>query len=249
MKVAILVTLYTTEDEAITQYVHQFCRAIDEINYLGEMLIVGKHRISKRPHTHIHFIVDSGTSKIYKILESRLRRTKALLPSKHVVKYNLSINYDDGEPDKKGHMFDICNVCSYPVKEYDTKDAMVDDLLYIEVGYVWNKISNDDLFDHYRILGNKKWKASEKYRDEKYKNTQKEFKEGLYNYLDQVIISCSQELTDVEAMVRYVVKHVLAHYKNNAKCFNPMQLKAQALNYLYFTDKIDECQICDYMNI
>ena len=146
-------------------------------------------------------------------------------------------------------MFNMDAICSYPLKEYDNMDTMVGDTMHIDTSFQWNKISNESLFEKYRILGNKKWINSEKYKDEKYNNNQKEFKEGLYNYLDQVLIECSKELVDISSMVRYVVKHILAHYKNNRKCFNPMQLKAQALNYLYITDKIDETQICDYMNI
>lgn len=253
MKVAILITLYTTEDDAINQYVRDFSNAITEIQYEPCSLVVGKHRISKRPHTHIHFIanvlVKDGKPKTFKGLDSRLRRTQSMLPGKFVVKYNISINYDDGEKDKKGHMFDEESIYSYALKEYDTKKIMDNDIHNLFVDFVWNAFAKQDLFDKYRSIGNKIWVKSEKYKNNKYNNTQKEFKEGLYNYLDQVIITCSVNLTDISAMVRYVVKHILAHYKNNGKCFNPLQLKSQALNYLYFTDKIDEGQICDYMNI
>lgn len=246
MKVAILVTLYTTEDQVINQYVRQVYEAVREIQYKPTHLVVGKHRISNRPHTHIHFIAETEDAKIYKSLESKLRRTYAMKPEKIVVKYNISINYDDGEKDKKGHMFSEEAICSYPLKEYDSKNMMVDDLLHIELSYVFNQIND---YEPYRIFGHTKWVSSDKFKKEEYNNEKKEFKEGLYIYLDQVVITSSIELTNIAFVIRYVCKHILAHYKSEGKCFNPMQLKAQALNYLYITDKVTEEQICDYLLI
>jgi len=252
MKVAVMMTLYTTDDETINQYKTMLFSAILDIKYRLDRLTIGKHRIANKPHTHIHFICETnfkedGEPKVYKGLASKLKRSKEMLPQKIQCKYNISINYNDGEKDSKGHEYDEEKILAYPFKEYDSKEQMVNDLLYIETAYEFN---SDIDYENYRKLGNDIWKKSSKFKEEKFRNDKQEIAERLYNHLDKIVIKTSPEiLGDVNVVVRYIIKHILMFYKSIGKNFNPNALKAQALNYLYNTDTINEDQIIDYMNI
>jgi len=253
MKVAVMMTLYTTDDETINQYKTMLLYAIMDIKYEPNKLTIGKHRIANKPHTHIHFICETnvvdGKPKVYKKngLASKLKRSKEMLPQKIESKYNLSINYDDGEKDTKGHLYDEEKILAYPLKEYDEYQQMVQDTLYIETAYDFNNEVDNEV---YRKIGNDIWKKSNKYKEEKYRNDKQEISERLYNHLDKIVIKTSPEiLSDVNIVVTYIIKHILMFYKSIGKNFNPNALKAQALNYLFNTDTIDADQIIKYMNL
>ncbi len=252
MKVVINYTIYLGECkiEEYVEYIEQRHKEImSELGYDICCNTYGIHRNAERLHIHYHTINEfevTEKKKIYKDkgLISKIKRLGVYqnytLPNKDFVipEVKLSINY-------KGALdYDEVKVLAYPLKEYDANADMIKEVELKKC----------------KGLGEKKMEELRKYANSLYIKTKKQYekkekqktsKEDLYTYLDKVVVKSNlYELDeDIQSHVRYVVKMMLIYYKENCKNFSIHQLKNQAVNYLYFSDVINESQICNYMNI
>lgn len=252
MKVVINYTIYLGECkiEDYVTYIEQRHKEITkELGYDICCNTYGIHRNAERLHIHYHTInefIVTEKKKIYKDkgLISKIKRLKTYeihtLPYKEFVipEVKLSVNYEDALD------YDEKKVLAYPLKEYDTNEDMGK-----EVEEERCKGIGVKRLDDLRKYANSLYvKSKKQYEKQEKKKTNKD---DLYSYLDKVVIKSNlYELEqDIQSLVRYVVKMMLMYYKENCKNFSIHQLKNQAVNYLYFSDVINENQICNYMNI
>lgn len=248
-QVAINYTVYLGEStwEELEEFIS--VRHNDIIKELGYDLCCntyGIHRNAERLHLHYHTINDIKEHKIFKGkgLVSKIKRLKVYqeytLPNKEfkIPEVKISINYSDDLE------WDTTKILAYPLKEYDRNIVMMK-----EVNIEKCKNISENELEEYRKYANRLYERANKEYQKKEKKKSK--KEDLYSHLDSVIITSNiPEISgEMDALMRYTIKHILMYYKENCKNFSIHQLKNQAVNYLYFKEIITENQICNYINI
>lgn len=251
MEVTINYTIYLgdypkNEMEDYVKYIEtRHLEILKELGYTLSLNTYGFHRNAERFHLHYHTInAVPDTAKRYKILNDKIKRLKMYndytLPHKEftIPEVKISFNYSDSSD------WNVDKILAYPLKEYDTNEAMVKEVDDGKcLGVTPLKLENYRKYAHgiyCRFL-----KEYEKKQEKKSK------KQSLYEHLDNVVVTTNipNYSGEIDIIVRYVVKHMLIYYKENQQCFSIHQLKNGAINYLYFKGIIDETNICNYMNI
>lgn len=243
MKISIMLTIYTHDEDIIYQYINKTGRLfslMQELQYTPEELVYGKHRQASRLHTHIVLIADTGTSKTYKHLDAKIRRSEAFRSAKNKsilekleeTQYKVSVRTDE----QKG--FDKIIGLSYSLKEYETNKDMMDDL------DINNMNISPEQLEAFRKNANEQYKVALAFRakQEKDKANEKNSKLTLYAYLDTQI-EIAHDDNSIEYKIRLVIKKILCYYKKEDKTFRINGLKDMACNYLYTKGYIDEDQI------
>lgn len=251
MKVIINYTVYLGEDSIDDHLMYIAQRHIDIIKELGYELLEatgGVHRQASRCHIHYHTVNDMKDTKVYKILNDKIKRLKVykeytLVHPKFVIpEVKITFKYENQEG------YDEVKSLAYPLKEYDTDADMLKDIDLDDN----HNISYERLRD-LRKSANDIYRASvnEKAKKDAEKAEKENKKKALYSHLDSVVITTNipHYHGEIETIVRYTVKHMLIYYKMNNQNFSIHQLKNVAINYLYFNDIIDERDICVYSHI
>ena len=253
MEVSINYTIYLgdypkNEMEDYVKYIEQrHIEIIRELGYHPSHNTYGFHRNAERFHLHYHTInkiPEDLKKKKYKILNDKIKRLKMYnqytLPHKEftIPEVKISFNYSDTTN------WNVDKILAYPLKEYDTNEAMSNEVRPCECQGV-----TQPQLEIYRKQAHEIYcKSIKEYEKKEAKKTKKQ---NLYEHLDNVVITSNipNYAGEIDIIVRYVVKHMLIYYKENQQCFSIHQLKNGAINYLYFKEIIDETDICNYMNI
>lgn len=264
MKVAIMTRLTTEKYEEISEWSSLICDIIkDKLHYnINDQkdMVFGIHRLASKPHTHLHIIADASGQKHFKELSQKIKNYPEVKEFKKRtdIAVAISFNYDDGEKDKNGYMFNKDKILQYPLKEYATDELMHKDLksigslnwkirkpLWVE----WRKKAYD-------IFSKTQIKQEEKKKDKR---------EKLYEYIGLKINDHNAywstrvgKLTFPEMEKReilYLVETFIIDWNiENDFQFNSHLLKNQALNFLrkdqLFSnhDVIEFSHACPYIN-
>lgn len=251
MKVIINYTVYLGEDSIDDHLMYIAQRHIDIIKELGYELLeatCGVHRQASRCHIHYHTVNDMKDTKVYKILNDKIKRLKVfkeytLVHPKFIIpEVKITFKYENQDG------YDEVKSLAYPLKEYDTDADMLKDIDLDDnhnISYERLRDLRKSANDIYRASVNEKAKKDAEKADKENK------KKALYSHLDSVVITTNipHYHGEIETIVRYTVKHMLIYYKMNNQNFSIHQLKNVAINYLYFSDIIDERDICVYSHI
>lgn len=251
MKVIINYTVYLGEDSIDDHLNYIAQRHLEISNELGYELLeatCGVHRNASRCHIHYHTVNEMNNTKVYKILNDKIKRLKCykeytlVHPKFKIPEVKITFKYENQEG------YDQEKSLAYPLKEYDTDADMLKDIDLNDnhnISYERLKELRKNANDIYRESLNEQAKRD----DQKAKKENK--KTALYSHLDNVVITTNipHYHGEIETIVRYTVKQMLIYYKMNNQNFSIHQLKNVAINYLYFKDIIDERDICVYAQI
>jgi hypothetical protein len=250
MKVAIMTRLDTVEDCKIELYLKNFSQVLEGLGYVMLEATYGKHRVSARPHTHLHYVCDVSGGKYYKELSQKINNT---IPMKQYrletkVKKAISYNYDDGKKDKNGHDFDEKKILQYPLKEYPSKQNMVQDLGQI----IDEENISKQKWEEYRVEAYKMFCRTRKKKEkDSVKKRQKQY-EFLDSYVKTQKIfeeKNGEEIDTIKDYMKVTIAGILKWHKQEDLNFNPSALKGQALNYLYKSEIITHRGVLSYINI
>jgi len=236
-----------------TDYVYQIEKHL-KMKLLS--MTTGKHKIAKRPHFHITMLWDILGNKCYFNWEDQLRRLnnsgKIGYPTKEVASKvdagmppsktsAVTFCYENGvqtKQKKKQHQFSQ-SAMMYPLKEYKCfKDIPTEYCL----GY------SDDMLEQFRKAANLIYEPiGKRYINEELKQLrEKELKDNLYSYLDEVLKS-SPDLEALKSNPRDLIFEIkiqiLNHHKVNETSFRMNLLDDQALNYAFKKNLLDNHSI------
>ena len=240
MRVAIMTRLDTIDDIKIQKYLETIEEVLNELKYKCVIGTLGKHREARYSHSHIHLICETGNAKCYKELAQKINNMSIVRKYREVlVGKALAFNYNDGQPDKKGHLYDEDKILQYPLKEYTDNTSMVQDMI------LDTTLLGEPDWEKYRRAANDLWSKSRVAK----KKIEKEERIGMYEYLDTQVLQKWVQQEDVysdyerKEIMQWTMENILKWYKQEEKKFNLAALKNQAANYLYFAGIFSEYDI------
>jgi hypothetical protein len=252
MKISIMITIFSHEDNLIVDYLGKVDRLCDELKYEKLKVVYGKHRQSKRAHTHMTCILETNGSKTYKGLDSKVRRSAGFNTSKtqDLLELFQSTDYKISVRTALDKGFNEMLGLGYPLKEYDNDGELEKDIRrsrhQSEGGGMFDLaygVTDKEVYelrkeanDSYQIA--KAYRAKQEEQELKGKNQ----KLSLYAYLDTQIniFECNEH---VDYKLRLVIKEILLYYKKENKSFRLNGLKDMAINYLYQKDLVESDDI------
>lgn len=232
MRVAIMTRLDTIEDVKIEKYLETVQEVVDTLKYKIIVGTLGKHRESRYPHCHVHLICDTCDAKCYKELNQKINNMSIVQEYRKDTKVSkaLAFNYDDGTPDKKGHLYDEDKILQYPLKEYADNTTMCQD-----IGQIVLEVLRQPEWEKLRNAAYTLWCQTRMYKQK----TKKEETITMYEYLDvhvkKEIVEKEDSYSDYERndILRMTMCCILDWYKQEDKNFSLAALKNQAANYLF----------------
>jgi len=265
MKVIIAITLFASKD--ILKYMNDMKHAMtaiitQELKYSILKHDMGVHRNSEHLHAHLTFICQTDKSKVYKILNDKIKRTPQW------ANYHEYMTKSDPDRVRKSAIsftwendskYDEFRALAYNLKEYASYEIMMEDYQFYETINIDTKLELEDL----RKYGNALYAKSCRDNEKKQQNIKEkhDLKTNMYTFLIQRIEMDGKQFPKVTShlpkdqmmitsqYIRYVSYHILKYYKDLDKSAPIGHLKNQAINFLYNNDYIDEEQILDYCNI
>lgn len=258
MKCIICVTVFSGVIDKIKSYRDHLFKIIEtELKYTVVKHNMGIHRETERTHSHLTFICNTDKSKVYKILNDKIKRTNTWKSIKGAEEFKdkstipkLSFRWETDS--------DYCETkaLAYNLKEYTSYEIMMDDYKFYEAINIDVKEELEEL----RKYGNSKYLISKEKHNKHLEK--KNLKKNMYDYLSERIkldnhqfyipdpnMLTSDKQMIASANIRYIAKNILVYCKDNEKTFSVGHLKNQAINYLYNQNYITEEEILSYANI
>lgn len=238
----------TIEDIALSNAVASIYKIHEELGYQITELVYGKHRNANQPHSHIHTIstIPVGT-KIYKILNEKIKRTKNFSEwrsdkkDKMSYRIGISFNYTNN---KQEHYHSL----AYPLKEYKNPENIGQDLCHVE-DYI-----DKTKWEEYRVFANTIYEAKLKIlkREKEKEAKQLSETEYLYEFLNSQFKQGTGEIMDSVEMrgtISNCIILCLGYYRKKGKKFNCNTLRNVVVNYLYQRQIIHEYNVIEYLKI
>lgn len=265
MKVIIAITLFARKEihKHLADMKNVMMEIITkELKYSILKHDMGIHRNSQHLHAHLTFICHTDKSKVYKILNDKIKRTPQW------ASYHEYMTKSDPDRDRKSAIsftwendskYDEFRALAYNLKEYASFSIMMEDYEFYDAINIETFTELEEL----RKYGNSLYARSCKENEKKQQIIKEKhnLKTNMYTFLIQRIEMDGKQFPKVTShlpkdqmmitsqYIRYVSYHILKFYKDLEKSAPIGHLKNQAINFLYNNDYIDEEQILDYCNI